>query len=349
MTGDSILRNVGAGLASWFGHRAGARVYCTYFDSAYLARGIAMLRSLRRQDPSSRILVLALDRLCARVLRRTFRGDVQVLEADVLHEAVPQLTAVCRHRSLWAYYATQKPALALYAMESRPRPGAVIHIDADTWFFGDPAAMLEELGGASIGLSPHRFPAALQHLKKYGLYNAGWIYWRNDDTGRRCLADWRDDCLAWCEESAEADGRFMNQGYLNSWPERYSGVQAVGHPGANLAPWNVDSHVLAKDGARVTVDGRALVYYHFSGLSRDAEGRWLSHYDFDRQLDFLREWIYRPYIRAVNEESGKLKEAYGIDGMGSVRSVEGWPVAFQFDLGGCAGRSQQRKGADSEK
>ena len=58
---------------------------------------------------------------------------------------------------------------------------------------------------------------------------------------------WRDDCLAWCDEQPQPDGRFMNQGYLNRWPERYSAVHPIRHPGVNLAPWNVDAHTLGRE------------------------------------------------------------------------------------------------------
>jgi hypothetical protein len=306
-------------------------VYCTYFDSAYMACGIVMLRSLRRHDPAAGILVLALDEMCARVLRDGFPGEFRVIETETLHTADPVLRRIREQRSTWAYYATQKPALARFAMESDPRPEAVMSIDADTWFFGDPLAMFEEVGAASVGLSPNRFHAATRHQIIYGLYGGGCVYWRNDETGRRCLADWRDDCLAWCAEEVQPDGRFMNQGYLNLWPERYTGVHVIQHPGANLAPWNVDGHLLACDGRNVTVDGRPLIFYHFSGVHRDAEGRWYSYSPhLNRQFDLACESIYHPYLRALEAESGRLKEAYGIEGIGTVRSISEWPCAVRF-------------------
>ena len=106
--------------------------------------------------------------------------------------------------------------------------------------------------------------------------NAGCIYWRSDQTARRCAADWRDDCLEWCDERVCADGRFMNQSYLTRWPERYTGVHIIRHPGVNLGPWNVDGHLLRRDGGSLRVDGRPLIFYHFSGIVRDREGRWYS-------------------------------------------------------------------------
>ena len=325
-----MWRKLGARLSHWRSPLTASRVYCTYLDSAYLARGIVMLRSLRRHDPSAQVVVLGLDELCARVLRAAFGDEVRVIERETLHAAFPELSAICRQRSQWACYETYKPALALFAMDGQPRHGAVICIDADTWFLGDPRAMLEEIGGASIGLSPHRFPPSQQHLAKFGDYNAGCIYFRNDSTGRHCLSEWRDDCFQWCDETAEPDGRFMSQGYLTSWPRRYAGVHVLRHPGSNLAPWNVDSHKLTEVGGRVKVDDADLVFYHFSGMSRDNQGHWFSHYPLGRQADFLCRAIYQPYILALEAESGKLGRTYGIDGTGSVRAMSAWPTAFQF-------------------
>src|SRR5262249_7398497 len=119
--------------------RTGSRLYCSYFDSSYLARGIVFLRSLRRRDPKARILVLALDDLCARVLRERFGDEILAIETETLHERFPALRRLRGERSSWAYYATQKPALALFAMESRPQPDALMYVDADTWFFANPS------------------------------------------------------------------------------------------------------------------------------------------------------------------------------------------------------------------
>jgi hypothetical protein len=317
-----------------------SRTYCTYFDSGFLTRGIVMLRSLRRHDPAAGILVLALDGLCARVLRDEFASDLRVIEAEDLHAADPVLRNIREHRSAWAYYMTQTPFFALFTMESDPRPEAVILIDADTWFFSDPSPMFGEIGAASVAFSSHRFHAATRHLAIYGLYNAGCIYWRSDENSRRCLADWRDDCLVWCAEQPQPDGRFLNQGYLNRWPERYTGVHVIQHPGANLAPWNVDGQVLAENGEGVTVDGQPLIFYHFSGLNRDVEGRWYSfHPHLDRQFDLACDSIYHPYILALEAESRRLKEAYGIEGIGTVRSLS--EFSFAVRLGDSANRPSE--------
>jgi hypothetical protein len=310
-------------------------LFCTSFDSAYLARGLVMLRSLWRHAPAAKVLVLALDGPCEDVLRDRIptaecAGRLSIVTPAMLMKAQPVLAQARDGRSQWAFYATLKPALALFAFESHPPPSSVFFIDADTWFFDTPALLLDEIGTASIAVSPHRFHAATMHLAMYGLYNAGCIYWRSDDTARRAVAAWRNDCLASCSEVAGADGRFMNQGYLNLWPARYPGVHVISHPGCNLAPWNIDGHQLAGE-ASLTVDGSPLVFYHFHGLVRDAAGTWGSHFPhLSRQPELARRAIYQPYIAAVEAERARLLKAHGIDGASSVRPASGSRAVLRF-------------------
>ncbi len=308
------------------------RAYCTCFDSLYLAQGIAMLRSLRLYDRLAEIHVLAFDDLCADILGEVFAGTIRVVRLSTLHVRFPSLPGIRDGRSRWACYATHKPALARFILENRPRPRSVTFIDADTWFFADPAPLYEEIAGASIAVSPHRFSAATAHLAVYGEYNAGCIYWRSGETARQCAADWERECLEWCDEQPTADGLFMNQGYLNRWPGRYSGVHVIRHPGVNLAPWNIDGHRVARGGGGITVDGLPLIFYHFSGITRDPERRWwyLFYPHEGAQFEFIHEAIYGPYLLAIETESDLLRKTYGVDGIGSIRSITIGPDNMQL-------------------
>lgn len=288
--------------------------YVTYFDQRYLARAIVMLRSLRRQDPYALVFALCLDDLThAAIAALNDTHIVPITHADVL-AFEPRLRG-CASRSRHAYYGTHKPALPLYVLTRWPEISRVTHIDADAWFFGPPAPLFAEIGEASIALSPHRYPTInTAWANWFGAYNAGFISWRNDETGRACLTDYLEDCLDRVEP-VQTDGKFMNQGYLTAWPQRYPGVHVLRHPGANLAPWNIATHHLKVrhiDGvARVLVNDAPLIFFHFSRMFRDAHGAWRTDYlKFgEANLAVALVHVYAPYFRAVEAEMKALADA----------------------------------------
>lgn len=307
----------------------GRVTYCTQFDSQYLARGLAMLRSLCRYDRAGSIRILALDELCGTIVREVFAGQVEVVSKEALVDGDGALRRCRDTRSDWEFYATLKPAFLHDTVSRKPYGGRVAYIDADTWFYAPPDDVWSEIGSASIGLSPHSFSEEHLSQRRYGVYNAGFLCFRANETALRCLREWRSDCLGWCGESPTADGRFMNQGYLNSWPARFAGVHVIQHPGYNLAPWNVNGRRLERFGRRMLVDGQPLVFYHFSQTHRDAAGNWYSLQDyFSRQRSLVIEEIYQPYVSAVEDEGLLLLRQSGFTGRNSVRPVTIGPDAI---------------------
>jgi len=296
----------------------------TYCDFRYVAKASAMLDSLRRWAPTSRLTVLALDDLTASILAWRFGSHVEVLREEALAAAEPRLAKARETRTRWEFYATQKPVLLREMLRRERRQRMLAYVDADTFFFSRPDALFTEMEGRSIGLSAHRFHEGAAHLAIYGPFNAGFCLWRNDPNGRACLADWSEDCLAWCQCEADERGRFMNQGYLAEWPARYTGVVVLAHPGANLAPWNLSSHTV-EPGPRGTmrVDGRPLVFFHFSSMRRGIDGTWET-YALAPELSRadVAEGIFRPYLAALETESRRIYARWGVTGLDS-QSREG--------------------------
>ncbi len=210
-----------------------SRAYVTYFDQRYLARALVMLRSLRRHDPQAEIFPLCFDPVAFEVVAGLGDAMITPIGAAEITAFEPRLEEYGK-RDRWEFYATHKPVLPLYVFSRQPELGAICHIDADTFFFASPQPLFDEIGQASIALSPHRFSPIYEGLVIYGQFNAGFIYWRRDLIGWRCLDDYRTDCFRWCRARAEPDGRYMNQGYLTSWWRRYPSVHAIRHPGVNL-------------------------------------------------------------------------------------------------------------------
>jgi hypothetical protein len=299
------------------------REFLTYFDINYASCGMALVESLFHWCEDVRVTILGLDEATLDIVSAEMGDRVAIVTCADLAAYEPALLPLRTARTPWEFYATQKPVFIDRALRKLQDDALVTYTDADTFFFSDPSPIFAEATTASIVISPHRFNAATAHLAVHGRYNAGFGLWRNDVCGRQCLRDWTRACLAWCYARVEEDGRFMNQGYLNAWPVQYEKARILSHPGANLAPWNVGTHRLKRGAHGVLVDGVPLIFYHFANLSRNAAGEWQT-YDQGKAIRqaVLHKAVYGPYIMAVEAMARRLKSRYGVEGLGSVRTVD---------------------------
>lgn len=315
---------------------APVRHFCTYFDSNYLLKGLALQRSLRAHSPGAVLHVLALDALAERTLRTLALPDVHVLPLAALETAVPALAAAKADRSLVEYYFTCTSSFVRHLRE-HAAPGEVLtYVDADLWFLASPEPLFDELAGASVGIIAHRFPEALKHLEDHGIYNVGWLSFADDAPARAVLSDWAGRCLAWCFDRAE-DGKFADQKYLDAWPRDFAGVRVLANRGANVAPWNVASHPVARERGAVTAAGVPLVFYHFAAFKRLLP--WLfepSLANYGAALTpGLRAHVYLPYIaecRAIERWLRGAAPGFG-KGWGSVRRPGWLPMALRLVRG----------------
>jgi hypothetical protein len=277
------------------------RVFCTYFDHRYLVRGLALYHSLAVHAAPFQLYVLCLSDLCFRLLLAYKLPNVRLIRLQDLELADPELAQTRATRSLVEYYFTTTPALLLHLFRSESDLETLTYLDADLYFYADPLPVFDQIGDRSIGIIPHRYPPALAHMADtHGAYNVGWLTFRRDATATACLAWWRERCLEWCYDRVE-DGKYADQKYLDSWPERFPGTAIIQHPGANLAPWNLPSHRLTRHRGRVLVDGLPLIFFHFHRLREI--GPWLYAprlTDFGaRATPLVRQGIYVPYLRTL--------------------------------------------------
>lgn len=280
------------------------RVYCTYFDKNYLARGLALLESLRAQGGPFSLYVLCLDEVVYDRLSGLGAEDVVPVPLKTLEAADLELNKIRSTRSLIEYYFTCTPAFVRYVLSICPECSDITYLDSDLYFFSDPELVFEEIGSASIAIVAHRFTQRTYLNRSYGIFNVGWITWKCDMEGLRCLEDYRRSCLEWCYDYWEGR-RFADQRYLDTWPVDYQGVCVISHPGANLAPWNLDTGDIALRDGKVVVRGFPLVFFHFHGLKRRTDGgydRRTGAYVSDAAMlpePEVLDAIYAPYEAAL--------------------------------------------------
>jgi hypothetical protein len=279
--------------------------YCTAFDSGYLARGLAMISSLRDAGVQDEVRVLCLDDLCLEYMASLELDGVTLLGLSDLEQVTPRLAAAKSGRSKGEYIFTCIPALVRHVLAHSSPGDYVAYLDSDVYFYVDPTdglfGDLHRLGG-SIGLTSHRFPEDLKHLRQYGDFNAGCVVFRNDDRGRAASTWWSEACLDWCWDYPD-DGRYANQGYLNDIARKFEGACVLPAGGLNVAPWNMAGTTIHQMGQSYCLeDGTPLMFFHFHGLRQRGEWMYTGLRAFKVSADSaVLQGLYAPYVLRLEE------------------------------------------------
>lgn len=262
------------------------RYFCTLFDSGYLIKGLAMIRSLERFCPGMRIHVLCMDEQTKVILKDLQMPFVHCVSlAEVETEALLKAKA---DRGVAEYCWTLSSGFTWYVMANNPDIDLLTYVDADLMFYSDVQPLFDEIGDASIAIIEHRFTPRLKDREVNGRFCVEWDSFRRDEQGMACLTRWRDQCLDWCYYRLE-DGKMGDQKYLDEWPDLYSSCHILMHPGAGIAPWNYAQYKFDKDASgNITVEGDPLIFYHFHQFQLLENGK------FDRLSSFYTSECTEP-------------------------------------------------------
>ncbi|QJB31684.1 glycosyl transferase [Chitinophaga oryzae] len=287
--------------------------FCTLFNSLYLTRGLAMYESLEQQCPDFHLYIFAFDDLCQQTLTALRLPKATVISLAEFEDE--RLLTIKPTRTPGEYCWTCTPATIEYCLE-RYRLPSCTYIDADLLFFDDPAILIKEMGNKSVLITDHRYTPVYDQTALSGRYCVQFMFFRNDENGRRVLTDWKESCFAWCYKRFE-DGKFGDQKYLDYWMDRFEGVHELQHLGGGVAPWNIQQYTFSQQGQHITgteiATGKqfGLVFYHYQDYKYCyPKGCFLGQYPItDEQLKI----IYKPYIHALAKADRQLKAA-GLQG-----------------------------------
>jgi hypothetical protein len=283
--------------------------YCTLFDKNYLPHVLSLCESLDKHTESYVIYCFCMDDESFQYMEAAVNESIVPISYNQLEIQFPELRIAKANRSTVEYYFTCSSAICSYIFDNYPQTNLVTYLDADLYFFASPLPIYQELQDSSIGIIEHRFSFFGKRYEKYGKYNVGWISFKNDYSGRKCLEEWRLDCLDWCYDRLE-DGKFADQKYLDYWSEKYDGVHVIQHLGANVAPWNVGQYKIKLVSAtnEILVKNHALIFYHFSSLKQISENTYSTHvsqYLF-RLSKNLKNNIYLPYLESLRKHTDEV-------------------------------------------
>lgn len=266
--------------------------FCTLFNTGYLAKGLALHRSLVAECPQFQLYIFAFDDNCYKILteKKLISATIIALR-EFENEA---LLEVKKERSVAEYCWTCTPLTIEYCIQTYKLDHCT-YLDADTFFYDDPTVLINEMGDNSVLITPHNYHILYDQRAESGIYCVQFITFKNTDEGMTVLNWWAGACLKWCYARYE-DGKMGDQKYLDSWPYMFNGVYISKNINAGIAPWN------AMDLKSETAIEN-IIFYHFHDLQYISDGSWfVGGYDLPQ---IIIDKIYRPYIKLLKSISGE--------------------------------------------
>jgi glycosyltransferase involved in cell wall biosynthesis len=243
------------------------RAIFTIASANYMSYAATLMQSVRRHHPESdRYIVLA----------DTYREFPDVdLAATVLpcrELGIPLLANMQLWYSITEFNTAIKPFVFRHLFAA-PGYAEACYLDPDIRLFAPMREAFAALEHASCVLTPHMMkplqdgkePSDLA-IMKAGVYNLGFLAFRNDPEIADFLAWWSDRCAVHCRIDI-AGNMFTDQRWMDLAPAFIEKHVILRHPGYNVAYWNLaHRRVQRREDGRWDVDGQPLVFYHFSGI-----------------------------------------------------------------------------------
>lgn len=247
-------------------------------------------------------------------LKNSNKPNIKLYQIQDLENEINGLKAAKENRNKVEYFFTCSPAVCKYVLLKNPKISSITYLDSDLYFFSSPSIIFDEIGDHSIAIIEHRFHWITKRQIKYGKFNVGWVTFKNDIEGNKCLDKWLADCLDWCYQKVEEE-RFGDQKYLDKWPSSYKNLKIVQNIGANVAIWNIKNYRWSLKNNKVYVNNTPLVFYHFANIYQ------IDNYQFNTNLSrvfmplkgVIKENVYKVFLKNIVEYLSKTSIKYKRD------------------------------------
>jgi len=260
--------------------------YCTHSDKNYLAKGIAMCKSILEKDVNAVIYYLCLDDETYKgVLNYTKKEFIALSLVPVhihsLEKFDKQLIELknCKPSNYGTAYSQYcwalTPYLCWYLLHHELEEGnRLLYCDADLYFYKTPTLIFDACKHKSVGIHTHRFSSYDPETNDVGEFNVGCVYFKNDASGRKVSEFWKGCMLNPENQYAAKYGTCGDQKYLDLFIPLF-GTE-------NIAVFDRDTNPIIFHGAPWNFseydynNGVNLVFNHFSHFKTDFNGNWSS-------------------------------------------------------------------------
>ncbi|MBN1622863.1 MAG: hypothetical protein JXN10_08435 [Clostridia bacterium] len=255
--------------------------YFTSITTNYMAKAKVLCSTLKQYNHDARfVLVVA--------------GDIpeNIEPSDDMFDHILSMDEIRGIKDPWIfkfkYNVTElctalKPFAAKQIIEDYDTD-RVVYLDPDIMVFGSFEKVEEILETKSMVFTPHQtsFEKETSFIKsneilflKRGTMNLGFFGVRNDEEGIRFLNWWAERLQDYCfDDNYELMdmlsidgllGLFTDQKWIDLVPSYFDNYHILKDPGYNMCTWNMNSRNVAANHGKYMVNGRPLVFFHFSG------------------------------------------------------------------------------------
>ena len=288
----------------------------TSITANYLPKAASLAHSFKRVHPEAKFHVVLSDDMpeCPPEVTSAFDTIINIDELPI-----PDLPRfVFRHRIV--ELCTAVKGRAFQHIADRFGADRIYYFDPDIIVTNRLDDMERALDDASVLLTPHSIepesdPMAMVDNEitclKHGVYNLGFLAVRMDRDGRRFIDWWADRLTRWCYDEVP-NGLFTDQRWVDLAPAIFDGIRILREPQYNVSTWNL-SHRRATGSSPydIRINGRPLVFYHFSGFDSGAQLTMLDRYGSHSPVLYeFREWYIAECERMGQSTLGKIPCRY---------------------------------------
>ncbi len=178
------------------------------------------------------------------------------------------------------------------------------------FFFVKPTILnnLVRYNKASVAFAKHNYFFEKKKMEnRYGVYNAGYIFFNYDKNSLNFLKKYRKLCFNFISWKTKKVGKsnFADQTYLEKLIKMYKNVYVINHRGVNVAPWNIGGFKLIQKNKKFYIDNEELIFYHFSGI-RSLINKFFFfnlYYYNKKNLPNVKKLLYKKYFLILKKNN----------------------------------------------
>lgn len=272
-------------------------------SEANLFKCITMYSSLDKHCKDYKLFILCMNDSVYGILSNINLQNVIPIQLKEVEKNNYDLLIAKGNRIFHEYCWTLKPIFLNYVMNKYDNAEYYAHVDADLFLFSNIDYIFNENKKASIFLSHHRNSKEFENYYNLsGLYNTGFVGFKNNNEARAAVRLWGDRCIKKCTVEYDTINKtFGDQRYVEEWPNIFKNIHVIKASGANVAFWNVKDYVISKFSNTIYVNGSPLIFYHFSGVTILGEKEFdlcpFYHIDDEKLLNY----VFNPYIKELSK------------------------------------------------